>query len=61
MPTYPQLPQSTLPRADWFASSHDEIQFAYWVPKPPHQVPVFQGGNFKDARLMAEGSPTCCS
>ena len=32
MPTYPQLPQSTLPQADWFARSHDEVQFAYWVP-----------------------------
>jgi dimethylsulfone monooxygenase len=32
MPTYPDLPLSTLPQADWFARSHDEIQFAYWVP-----------------------------
>lgn len=32
MPTYPQLPQSTLPQADWFARSHDGLQFAHWVP-----------------------------
>lgn len=32
MPTYPELPDSRLPQAEWFERSRDEIQFAYWVP-----------------------------
>jgi FMNH2-dependent dimethyl sulfone monooxygenase len=32
MPTYPALPQSKLPQAEWFKNSDKEIQFAYWVP-----------------------------
>lgn len=32
MPTYPPLPESKLPAAEWFTKSKDEVQFAYWVP-----------------------------
>jgi dimethylsulfone monooxygenase len=32
MPTYPDLPTSALPKAEWLQRCHDEIQFAYWVP-----------------------------
>jgi len=32
MPTYPALPKTTLPKADWFERCSEEIQFAYWVP-----------------------------
>jgi len=32
MPTYPALPKTNLPKAEWFEKSSEEIQFSYWVP-----------------------------
>jgi FMNH2-dependent dimethyl sulfone monooxygenase len=32
VPTYPPLPTTNLPNAEWYEKSADEIQFSYWVP-----------------------------
>ena len=32
MPTYPPLPKSELPKAEWFERSAHQIEFSYWVP-----------------------------
>jgi dimethylsulfone monooxygenase len=32
VPTYPPLPNTNLPNAEWYDKSADEVQFSYWVP-----------------------------
>jgi dimethylsulfone monooxygenase len=32
VPSYPSLPKTNLPNAEWYDKSADEMQFSYWVP-----------------------------
>ncbi|MEA2384028.1 MAG: dimethylsulfone monooxygenase [Solirubrobacteraceae bacterium] len=67
MPSYPPLPKTKLPKAEWYEKSADEIQFSYWVPNIsgglvvttlPMQTEWDHESNVRYARLAEENGFT---
>jgi dimethylsulfone monooxygenase len=67
MPTYPPLPDSKLPKAEWLEESKDEVQFSYWVPNIsgglvitmlPMQTEWDHDSNVRYARIAEENGFT---
>jgi FMNH2-dependent dimethyl sulfone monooxygenase len=65
--SYPPLPKSELPQAEWFKKSKDEVQFSYWVPNIsgglvitnlPMQTEWDHDANVRYARIAEENGFT---